>query len=176
MNKHKWTKKMWIVLAVAVIVVPLVLWSFPSNPPLGKTGAPGEGSCADCHGGGPGGGSIKVTSATGTTYHPGTKKAFVVTITDPTATEWGYEMTAVQATHPTVGEGVFTKGDNNSGVRSQNGKSYAAQVNDQSGKTKKVTFKVYWTPPKTNVGNVTLYFASNASESTYNGNLTLTPK
>jgi hypothetical protein len=27
---------------------------FSNNPPLGKTGASGEGTCADCHGGGAG--------------------------------------------------------------------------------------------------------------------------
>ena len=71
---------------------------------------------------------------------------------------------------------MFTAGDSNSNVRSQKGKSYPSQINDQSGKTKKVTFKVNWTPPKTSVGKVTLYFAANASDSTYNSNLILSPK
>lgn len=165
----------WLLPATAVIVIPLMVWAFSSNPPLGKTGAPGEGTCGDCHGGGGGGGKVSITAASGLTYHPGTKQRITVTLTDPAANEWGYEMTAVQTTKPTTGAGVFKAADRNSGVRTAKTKSYAAQVNDQAGKTKKVTFLLDWTPPSKNVGKITLYVSSNASESVYNNKLTLSP-
>lgn len=169
-----------VLVLVMVLAIPLVVLSYSSNPPLGKTGAPGEGTCADCHGGGPGGGSILVKSSTGTTYHPGTRQHLTVTISDPTANTWGYEMTAVQTSKGTVGAGIFKATDNNSSVRSANRKSYGAQLNDLQGKTGKVTYKIDWTPPKTNVGKITLYLAGNAAggagESEYKSSLTLTPK
>ena len=34
----------------AILSVPVLLYSFGSNPPLGNTGAPGQGTCASCHG------------------------------------------------------------------------------------------------------------------------------
>ena len=177
-------------VAAIVLAIPLIVWSqsagpqigpsYSSDPPLGKTGAPGEGTCSGCHGGGPGGGSIGVKSSSGTTYHPGTKQHLTVTIADPNADTWGYELTAVQTKKGIVGAGKFKATDKNSDVRAANGKSYGAQINDLSGKTGKVTYKIDWTPPKKNVGKITLYFAANAAggagESEYNSSLTLSPK
>lgn len=34
----------WLVAAI-VLVIPLMVWSFNPNPPLGETGAPGESTC-----------------------------------------------------------------------------------------------------------------------------------
>lgn len=167
-------------VSAMVLLIPLMVLSFPKDPPLGKTGAPGEGTCADCHGGGPGGGSLTVKSSSGHTYHPGAKQHLTVVISDPTADTWGYEMTAVQAKHGTVGAGNFKATDTNSDVRKANGKSYAAQINDLQGSTGKVIYKIDWTPPKTNVGPITLYLAANAAggsgESEYQSSLTLRPK
>jgi hypothetical protein len=33
----------------AVLSVPVIVYSFGTNPPLPNTGAPGEGTCASCH-------------------------------------------------------------------------------------------------------------------------------
>jgi hypothetical protein len=161
--------------------IPLILWSFPRNPPLGKTGAPGEGTCADCHTGGFGGGRIKITSSTGTTYHPGAPQHLKVTITDPNATFWGYEITSVKTSNPTVGKGVFMATDSNSDVRMAGTISYASQIKDLQGKTLKASYAFDWTPPPTNVGNITLYVAGiggtgdPSSDSVYTSQLTLTP-
>ena len=90
-----------------IVAIPSMVWSFSSNPPLAKTGAPGEGTCAQCHGGGSGGGKIAVTSSAGTNYHPGVKQHLKVTVTDASSNVWGYEITSVQASKPTTGTGVF---------------------------------------------------------------------
>lgn len=166
-------------VSALVVVLPLMVYSFSSNPPLGKTGAPGEGTCSSCHGGGGGAGNIAVSSSGGTTYTPGVKQHLTVTVTDSSANVWGYEMTAIQATKPTQGEGKFKLVDKNSSVRKSGKKQYAAQVNDQSGKSSPVKFLIDWTPPKTNVGNITLYLAgvagNNNGDTVYSNSLTLTP-
>jgi hypothetical protein len=163
-----------------IVAIPSMLWSFSSNPPLAKTGAPGEGTCAQCHGGGAGGGKIAVTSSAGTHYHPGVKQHLKVTVTDASSNVWGYEMTSVQASKPTTGTGVFKATDKLSDVRKLGTKSYAAQLNDQQGKTKHVTFAIDWTPPSKNVGKITLYLAgvagNNGNDSVYTSRLTLSPK
>ena len=106
----------------------------------------------------------------------------IVTITDPGAGWWGYEMTAVRVSKPTTGAGTFKATDTFSSVRKLGTKSYAAQLNDQQGKTKKVTYKIDWTPPKTNVGKITLYlagvggFGDPSLDSVYTSSLTLSPK
>jgi hypothetical protein len=156
---HKGRYVLAILVLSIIVGIPLAVWSFPGNPPVGKTGAPGESTCASCHGGGLGGGKIAVTASSGTTYHPGTKQPLTVTITDAHASDWGYEMTAVQTTKTTTGAGTFKATDNLSAVRTSGTKSYAAQVNDQVGKTKAATYKIDWTPPAKNVGKVTLYLS-----------------
>jgi hypothetical protein len=64
----------WVV-TVLCFRIPLLLFAYPSNPPLGNTGAPGEGTCSSCHGGGRGGGNVRIAfSGGGTTYTPGTEQ------------------------------------------------------------------------------------------------------
>ena len=40
-----------------------MLLAFSSNPPTGRSGAPGDGNCTDCHGGSGGGFAGNVTLA-----------------------------------------------------------------------------------------------------------------
>jgi hypothetical protein len=183
-NNQKLKLSLSFLILLSIIAVPAVVWSNPQNPPLAKTGAPGEGTCAGCHDGGSGGGSIAITSSAGTKYQAGVKQHLTVTIADPNAKAWGYEITAVQAAKPTVGAGKFKATDKLSNVRKSGTKSYASQMDDQSGKTKTVSYAFDWTPPKKAVGNITLYVAGvgddntnpPASSSIYLGNLTLTPQ
>lgn len=177
-NKHRLA---WLA-PVLVVIIPLVLWSYPNDPPLGKTGAPGEGTCSSCHSGGQGGGSIQITSSAGTRYQPGVAQKVTVTVTDPNATFWGYEMTSVKTSNPAVGKGNFKAIDNLSDVRKLDTKSYAAHINDQAGKTGTVKFVVKWKPPLNNVGKITLYVAGIGGtgnpdfDSVYTSKLTLSPQ
>lgn len=183
-NTQKSKYLLVFLILFSILAVPMIVWSYPQNPPTGKTGAPGEGTCGSCHNGGAGGGNIAVTSSSGTTYKPGIKQHLTVTINDANALAWGYEMTSVRASKPTTGAGAFKATDKNSNVRKVGTKSYAAQFNPQSGKTQKVTYAIDWTPPKKAVGNITLYLCglgdddSNPpnSSSVYTNSLTLTPQ
>jgi hypothetical protein len=47
-----------------------MVWSFSNNPPLGKTGASGEGTCADCHGGGAGAEKLRLPRRLELTINP----------------------------------------------------------------------------------------------------------
>jgi hypothetical protein len=174
--------KSWFVILI-VFLIPLIVWSSSRNPPLSRTGAPGESTCASCHGGGPGGGRVAIASLNGNTYTPGVTQHLTVTITDANAAAWGYEMTAVQASATSTGAGTFVATDTNSSVRASGTKSYAEQANDFAGTTASHTYAVDWTPPATNVGNVTLYAAAlgadnsgdTSGDSVYTTNLSLTP-
>jgi hypothetical protein len=84
---------------VIMAAFPLVLWALSAGPNSGKAGVPGESTCteAQCHVGtalNGGGGSVKVTFPGGTVYAPGVKQHLVVTIADPTARNWGFQLTA----------------------------------------------------------------------------------
>ena len=145
----------WLFVALVVALTPLLLRSYSSNPPLVRTGAPGENTCGSCHGGSTGA-VITITPTNGTSYTPGVAKALTVTVGGGPNVVWGYEMTAVQASANTTGAGTFASTDGNSSVRQGTGtnstKSYAAQTNDAVS-----TYALNWTPPASSVGNVTLY-------------------
>ena len=174
--------KRFLVAFITFLAVPLILLSYSSNPPLSRTGAPGESTCAGCHSGGAISGNVSVGFAGGTGYTPGTTKRLTITVNAPTASARGYELTAVQAGATSTGAGTFAAADANSGVRLGTGtnstKSYAAQTN--SGVS---TYLVDWSPPATSVGSVTFYVAavggdgdgSEAGDSVYTANYTLTP-
>jgi uncharacterized protein (TIGR03437 family) len=158
------------------------------------------------------GGSVAIQMPNGsTTYTPGgAKQLITVLITDAARQSWGFQMTARLASNLKAGQaGNFTdvngntQGNNNSPVQvicatgnyapcptanpvqwvEHTLAGWSASVAHKGS----YTFQTYWTPPATNVGNVTLYVAGNASNSAntsapsqttghiYTANITLTP-
>jgi uncharacterized protein (TIGR03437 family) len=158
------------------------------------------------------GGSVTIQMANGaTTYTPGgAKQLITVLIQDANRQSWGFQLTARLASNLTSGQaGLFTDlngntgGNNNSAVQvlcatgnpapcpSTNPVEWAEHTlagwSASVAHPKSYTYQMYWTPPATNVGNVTLYVAGNASNSAntsnptnltghiYTSNITLTP-
>jgi hypothetical protein len=161
------------------------------------------------------GGSVAIQMPNGaTTYTPGgAAQLITILISDANRQSWGFQMTARVASNPkTLQAGGFTdlKGGTQGGTGSaptpvqvlcstsapapcaaNNPVQWVEQT--ESGWEASVahkgsyTFQVLWTPPATNVGNVTLYAAGNASNSAnviapsattghiYTTSITLTP-
>src|SRR5258708_255887 len=93
---------------------PLVLWALSAGPNSGKAGVPGESVCTECHVGtalNGGGGSVKVTFPGGNVYAPGVKQHLVVTIADPAARNWGFQLTARLSSDSKTQAGSFTSTD-----------------------------------------------------------------
>ena len=44
----KFKKFTFIYFLLGVLIVGTIM-SFSTNPPIGRTGAPGDGACTDCH-------------------------------------------------------------------------------------------------------------------------------
>src|SRR3954452_17232098 len=103
-------------VSVILSAVPVLLWAHSAGPVSGKAGVPGESTCnqAQCHVGtalNGGGGSVKVTFPAGSTYAPGVKQRLVVTIADPTARNWGFQLTARPSSDTKTQAGSFTSTD-----------------------------------------------------------------
>jgi uncharacterized protein (TIGR03437 family) len=198
-------------IAVILCAVPVLIWAFEYGPPELRTGAPGDtGTCADagCHTGT----AVATTTAikfilpNGNSYTPGVKQHIQIQIIDSVQNKFGFELTARAANSPaTVQAGDFTNTDVNSsnvsltqvlcsnGAVKKNGTACPAQFPLQfiehtlagyNASTKgSYTYGFDWTPPATNVGNITLYVAANAAngdlttsgDHIYTANLTLTP-
>lgn len=136
-----------------------------SGAPAGKTGAPGEGTCTDCHSG-------SVQSGTGfnnlmlfdsdnvlvTEYTPGSTYTVVVSM-NSTAAKKGFEATArISSDNTTAGTMASVSGSTQIKTGSAS-KKYATHINTSTTSLSGWTFT--WTAPSTDVGNVIFYLATN---------------
>lgn len=144
------------------------------------TGAPGDQNCTRCHSGtavNSANGSVKI--ATNLTYTPGVKQRITVTVADSGQRRWGFQLTARLNSNLSGGQaGTLAAVDANARVTCETGRAAPCtsasvvqfathtQTGTRNGTTGSVDFLVDWTPPDTNVGNITLYAAGNAA----NGN------
>ena len=146
-------------LLVGLIVMPVQLLAYSSNPPLAKTGAPGETTCRDCHNA-PGTGNLNAILP-GLTYTPG--GAAVTWTINSAAGSGGFELSVrspANAQAGTLGAGTA------SSIRVLSSIQYASHT------ARATSWSITWTPPATNLGNLTVYLtgvdsSSNAYAITY---------
>ena len=206
-------RKLYLGKAAAIMgAIPFLIWAHSSGPDAGKAGVPGESTCAEmgCHVGTPlngGGGSVSVAFPNGPTYSPGVKQHLKVTITDPTQKVWGFQLTARQ-TPVTTDAGAFTSTDQftalvcgtasldpnqeqfidfgqNQVCPASTPRTYIEHTKAGSSRIRSgsQTYEFDWTPPATNVGNISIYVAGNAANGNtnetgdhiYTASYTLTP-
>lgn len=152
---------------IGVLPVATALHGYPFGPGPGYSGAPGDTTCAACHGGGQtntGGGNIAVNVLN---YTPATPQHVVVTISDPAARRWGFEASPRLASDNSSG-GSLTSTDANTQVVANGPLQYVEHTltGTRAGTTGAITFEFDWTPPAAGAGEVILYIAANAA----NGN------
>src|SRR5690349_11097665 len=108
--------KLFTRIAVAGIGggLPMLLYSFSSGPPVRRTGAPGDQTCVVCHTGtalNGGGGGVTLAASSGTTYSPGQKITFTITVTDAAARVYGFQSSARPDSNASAGQaGNWTVG------------------------------------------------------------------
>src|SRR5438128_288609 len=177
-NMHR-RRNIFIGKVLAVLaVIPVLIYAHAAGPDPGKSGVPGESTCAEsgCHVGAGlnlGGGSVKI-DAGGTTYTPGTKQRIKVTVTDPAQRKWGFQLTARLASNSKTRAGLLTAIDGTTQVLCAAASTIELPCNanpvlqyiEHSLSGSKVTaagagqtFEFDWTPPATDVGDITLYAA-----------------
>ncbi len=188
-------------------IIPVAIRAYEYGPDPRYTAAPGDNKTAcisgGCHVGtfNTGGGSVKIIAAGGTTYTPGVTQKIQVVITDSAKQKFGFQLTARLASNLSSGQaGDFSITDGltqvlcDDGSSKPNGKTCGANAPVQfaehtlngylASTSGSYTYTLNWTPPSTNVGNVTLYAAGNAgpgggavstNAAVYTTSLTLTP-
>src|SRR5215469_10652417 len=151
-----------IALVVAVLSIPVMVYAFGSNPPLGNAGAPGQGTCASCHGTLTAGSGVIVTAPT--TYTPG-GAAVPMTVSIPST--GGFELAVLTQT------GNAQAGTLAAGTSDGVSTSGAIQYVFSTAETTMWSFN--WTPPATNVGNVVVYATGGTNVTNYSHSYVLTP-
>jgi hypothetical protein len=104
--------------------------AYTSGVPVGLTGAPGEGTCANCHdnlNNGPG--SVMI-SAPGN-YSAGETIDVSVQVEHAGQVKWGFELTALNSSNEVIGQLVISDGVNTQlDVDGGNGRQYVMHTED----------------------------------------------
>jgi len=133
---------------------------------FGYSGAPGDDNCSVCHTGGlnasKGSVSIAIPKAS---YVGGETIRLTITISDPDARRWGFQLTARRAANTNSGAGTFATADGNTLVLPNSGSQYIAHSTNgtRPGTAGPVSFDVDWTAPAAGSGGAIFYVAANAA-------------
>ncbi|MBN4051560.1 hypothetical protein JYU16_01975, partial [bacterium AH-315-M05] len=130
-----------------------------TTPPVSRTGAPGETTCAACHGNlniGPGDILFSLDTIS---YFPGVTYTATVQVIDPTKVRWGFELTSLDGIDNMAGSYTITNVLNTS-LQTNIGRDYINHLNASSSDT----WQFDWTAPGSIVGPITFYIAGNAAD------------
>jgi len=153
-------KKMQGILSL--IVASIMLMSYSNNPPTGKTGAPGEGLCTDCHSSGnPGGfdGGIQVTGFP-STITPNGIYPLTVTVSNPNglAEKAGFQFTILNAANQKFGEFSAASPFCSISLGSRDYVAHSPAIDFPGGNV--VTWSVTWTAPPSGASQLIKLFAA----------------
>jgi hypothetical protein len=148
-------------------------WGNSGGAPAQLTGAPGEGNCSACHGGAAntGSGSLSVRLDGASNWTPGQPVKVKVTVSDPSATRWGFQITARALSDPNQMAGSFRIIEDTTRLAPNPppGLQYVTHTltGTKPGTTGSASWEFEWTPPASaGFGDVLFYLAGNAA----NGN------
>lgn len=179
----------WMRLALGALLITALAWGESGGAPVGNTGAPEDGTCADCHSGtlNSGGGKLQVALVNAANWVPGQPVTVRVTLSDPTASRWGFQLTARSASAPTNPLGTLAVIDGAATqVRTAGALQFATHrsAGTRPGTSGSVSWDLQWTPPAdAGAGDVTFYAAGNAANNNgdnsgdkiYTASLTVAP-
>jgi len=155
------------------LVIAGAAWANSNGAPAQLSGAPGDGNCSACHGGAPnsGPGSLQIRFDGVTTWTPGQAVKVKITLSDPNASRWGFQLTARAAANPNQTAGSFRIIEDTTRLapNAPSGLQYVTHTltGTRPGTTGSVSWEVEWTPPSSaGFGDVIFYASGNAA----NGN------
>jgi mono/diheme cytochrome c family protein len=149
-----------------------LIFPYPNNPPNAVTGAPGEGTCRNCHTSyalNSGSGDVEILGIPNGVI-PGETYQLQVKVSHPTLTRWGFEVATKFSNNTQAGSFDITDNTHTlSGV--QSGITYIKQrsAGTYSGQSESATWDMDWTAPGMITSDITFYAAGLTSNSA-NGN------
>ncbi|MBS1788624.1 MAG: hypothetical protein JST85_12925 [Acidobacteria bacterium] len=145
--------------------------AFSTGPFPSLTGAPGEASCRECHGGGPQGGTLLINGLPAT-YAPNQEITLTVTLAQQNRPRFGFQLTAIDDSGKQAGN--LTPNDNRTQIQTNNVSGNQRQYINHTGQGNAPTsagqgsWTFRWRAPAQIVGRVTFYVAGNAANGDFN--------
>ncbi len=156
-----------IVVCLAFFVITSVVYGFSSGPVAGRTGAPGELTCVDCHD------SFELNRGAGRvdildlpkTYSPGQRIKVRVSVQQNNQKLWGFQLTALDSQEKAVGQFVITDPIKTQQL-TDNGRFYVEHTKEGSKSTqpRSMEWTFDWIAPDVDQGAVTFYASGNAAD------------
>ena len=147
-----------LTISTILLLVGYVLMTsskYPNDPPNGYTGAPGEGTCSNCHSGGSYSGTTTITGIP-TSITPSTQYTVTVKNTS-TASVAGFSMLVLDGSNNNCGTLQSTSAD----VAVQgSSRKYAEQTSKKTYSAGAVQWSFKWTSPATLANNNITFYAS----------------
>ncbi|MBK9108117.1 MAG: T9SS type A sorting domain-containing protein [Saprospiraceae bacterium] len=143
------------------IVIGVFLLSNSGNPPDGNTGAPFDGICSNCHGGGSFQGNVTIDGIP-SMIDPNTTYPVTVTIdvTSGSPSRAGFQLVAVNQSNQNVGNLSSVNGE--TGTSFSGGREYIDQRGAKTISGNTVSWDIEWRSPNgPNGTTVNFYFAGN---------------
>lgn len=152
--------KRWLTYLM-VAVIPTMAFAYSSGPPDQKTGAPGEGTCHDCHTSFPlnsGNGSFTIEGPA--SFEAGHVYQLSVHIADPGQSRWGFEFTPLNQGTIQITDSSHTQQHSTGGniyVKHTSAGTYPGTPNGPT------VWTFNWTAPSSPPSQITFYAAGNAA-------------
>jgi hypothetical protein len=178
-----------LTLIVASVLASTAAYANGSGAPPGYTGAPGDqGTCVACHFGSnlnSGNGTLTITFPDPNGYVPGQKYTIRVTLQDPTAKRWGFELAVRLSSNTSLTEGSLAVPSGSTAVQvvTQGPSQYATHTTAGSypQQVTQAAWDIDWTAPAAGTGPLQLFAAalaanndgSPANDLTYGGSLSV---
>lgn len=156
---------------LAILLMTVMSWGYADGSRLNRrTGAPGESTCANCHGNlNNGSGSVTIDAPSG--FAPGDTLDVTVTVQNPGQQRWGFELTALDASNLPAGSLLVTDAARTV-LSTGGGKQYInhTEPGTDAGTANGTSWSFRWVAPSTPVSSVTFYTAGNAANNSGNTN------
>jgi hypothetical protein len=157
-----------LLACIGFLVLVSVVYSYSGGPLPGFTGAPGEGSCTECHDSfdSPNQGAGEVNIEAPSRYEEGQRLTITVRVNQPGQQRWGFQITAltVDGEQP-AGQFLITDPEHTQLIPAENGRWYVEHTDAGtfSGQRGGASWTFDWIAPETDAGPVVLYAAGNAA-------------
>ncbi|HEU4333793.1 MAG TPA: choice-of-anchor V domain-containing protein [Candidatus Eisenbacteria bacterium] len=144
--------------------------AYSDVPPAGRTGAPGETTCASCHGALNDGVGTLLLGGAPSSYVPGQKYTLTVSLARAGKTRWGFEVTSLFTTGGAYA-GTLAAPSNLTLFQTKTSKGYVSHTTTLGADgtyaataNGPVVWSFDWTAPAAGAGNVTFYLVGVAAD------------
>jgi hypothetical protein len=144
-------------------------WARSTGAPAGAAGVPAEGDCTQCHGGvaNSGAGNIKIELVGASSWTPGQQLRLRVTLSDPAAQRWGFQLAVRLAGNANTQPGTLVVSDStNTQIVTSGTFQYVTHRSPgtRPGTSGSSSWEMLWNAPAdASAGAVTFYAAGNAA-------------